>query len=502
MVFHYKKCLFGYGILLYFCMLSIAFALPFNITPKVDTTFPTTYNGVIPVTAYYTIQNNTNTARYDNYIKSLPPNTIQVRENGTYADTCGAVFSLAPKGQKGDSCTLQLSVIGPVNGQDTHQNNLLFACFPGGVACAGANPQLTISLITPWSPLASLAYEIIYIASVAKDPSSFVITYKNGGSNPITTEDQWNAYEPPLDYIKNTPRHLQFNEQVFLASPGEPVGTTTFIVTDGNPPGYTWAGMSNALNAMWPYDASQYTYPSNLGPFEAGNFTTTPPPGVLKVTANYKAQYMKFYANENGVPPGTPGAIPILRFFVIDPWGNEYVMHASNKDNPAEVAAAFEAAVLPQGFTKVSRYLADDLILKPAVGPYDTFEYNLLRDNEDNTYHQSKWGTEGVVISSQIQSTGMPIWGGLSDGKIKITQSFDNLIYGGGGKNRFIFPSTLTSGTDTIADFNGPNGDTLDFDGQRYSTLVTSTGIKVYLANGANILLNDVFYFEPSWVVG
>lgn len=39
----------------------------------------------------------------------------------------------------------------------------------------------------------------------------------------------------------------------------------------------------------------------------------TPPPGVVKVTANYKAQYLKFWANQDGVAPGTPGAVALER---------------------------------------------------------------------------------------------------------------------------------------------------------------------------------------------
>lgn len=500
MVCHHKRSMFWCYFLLCFCMINVSFALPFNITPKANTTFPTTYNGVIPVTAYYTVQNNTSTQRQGSYIKSLPSNAIQVRENGTYSDTCDAVFNLAPRGQPGDSCTLQLSIIGPVNSQTTNQSELLFVCLPGGRSCAGANPQLAISLVTPWSPI-SVAYEIIYIANAAEYPTSFVQTYKDAGSNPVTNDTEWDDYVPPPNYTKNTTRYLQFNEQVFLASPGQSIGSTTYITTAGTPPGYTWGAMSNAINAMWPYDASQYVPPSNLGPFEAGNFTTTPPAGVVKVTANYKAQYMKFYANENGVPPGTPGAVPILRFFIVDPWGNEYIMHASAQDNPTDVQTAFEAAVLPTGFTKIARYLEADFILQPATGPDNAFEYNLLRDNQNNTYHQYHWGAEGIVITSQIQAAGMPIWGGLSDNKIKITQSVDNLIYGGGGKNVFMFPSTLTAGTNTIADFNGINGDTLNLDGQSYSTIVTPTGIQLLLHNGATVILNGVFYFEQSWVI-
>lgn len=497
-----KKFTWVSAIALSLSMISTAFCLPFSITPKTGTDFPTTYNGVIPKTAYYTIQNNTHSTRIGNYIQSLPPNAIQVRDNGTYPNTCGAVFNLAKKGEPGDSCTLQLSIIGAINGQTNDPSNLIFACLPGGISCAGAIPSLNIQAVSPWVPI-SVAYEIIYIGNALSNPKTFLQTYKSGGTNPITTEDEFDAYIPPPDYTKNTPRYLQFNESVFLASPGEPVGTTTYITTEGTPSGYTWGGMSNVINAMWPYDPSQYpSPPSNLGPFEAGNFTTTPPAGVVKVTSNYKAQYMKFYANENGVPPGTPGAVPILRFFILDPWGNEYIMQASAHDTPAEVQSAFEAAVLPEGFTKIQRYLEKDLILMPAIGPGNTFHYQILRDNENSTYHQNRWSSEGVTPANMVQAVGMPIWGGLNNDHIKIVQSFDYTIYGGGGVNTFEFEADLTHGTETIMDFNGNNGDRLILNGVRYSTLVDVNGIHLKLDNGVLIVLNNVFYFDNTWVIG
>ncbi|MCP0914552.1 hypothetical protein NKV53_09395 [Legionella sp. 27cVA30] len=467
---------------------------------KAGTTLPTTYNGVIPTTAYYTVTNNTASPRSGNFVRSLPKNAVQVRSNGTYPDTCGAQFHLAPQGARGDSCTLQLNILGAIDGNDTNPNHLIFVCFPGGLSCAGASPQLNVKLVDPWIPL-SVAYEIVYIANAATNPRSFVQTYKDAGPNPVSTDAEWNAFIPPDGYTKNTTRYLQFNEQIFLASPGQPVGSTTYINTAGTPSGYTRGAMSNAINAMWPYDAAQYPDPpSNLGPFEAGNFTTTPPAGVVKVTANYKAQEMKFYANENGVPPGTPGAVPILRFYLIDPWGNEYIMHASAQDNPTDVKAAFDAAILPPGFRKVSRYLKKDFILRPATGPDNAFEYNLLRDNENNTYHQRKWNAKEITITSRIQRSGMPIWGGKLGNTLKITRSFDNTIYGDGGKNVFIFPTTLTAGLNTIADFN-VDGDKLDFQGQIYTPIVLPSGIRVDLENGASVLLSRIFYFDDTWVI-
>lgn len=164
-----------------------------------------------------------------------------------------------------------------------------------------------------WTPLEE-ALEIVDVSPLLGDASEPVLTYKDGGDNPIP-RDVWDAgYAPPTPYLANTTRNLQFNESSFIASPGAPEGVTTYITTAD---GYTWAYMSNAVNAMWPFDEADYAgaVPPVTDPYVAGNLVTTPPDGVVKVTANYKAQYMRFYA----VDPDT-GA-PIDRYFVIDEWG-------------------------------------------------------------------------------------------------------------------------------------------------------------------------------------
>src|SRR5439155_414662 len=106
--------------------------------------------------------------------------------------------------------------------------------------------------------------------------------------------------------------------------------------------------------------------------YYAGSLVVTPPPGVVKVTANYKGQNIKFWANENGVRTGTPGAVPLDRYFVTDQWGNEYIMHASGQLDQSQVAAAFEAAVLPGKRSDYELvFLSDDftkLILSGAAG--------------------------------------------------------------------------------------------------------------------------------------
>ena len=57
------------------------------------------------------------------------------------------------------------------------------------------------------------------------------------------------------------------------------------------------------------------------------------------------------------------------------------------------------------------------------------------------------------VLASQIEEEGMPIWGGLSATVLRMSNSFDQLIVGGGGVTTYIFPSSITAGTNTIANF-------------------------------------------------
>jgi hypothetical protein len=170
--------------------------------------------------------------------------------------------------------------------------------------------------------------------------------------------------------------------------------------------------------------------------YYAGNLVTTPPPGVVKVTANYKGQNMKFWANADGKKTSQPGAVPLDRYFVTDEWGNEYIMHASGQLDQSRVAAAFAAAVLPPGWTKSTRQLKEDLILTPAEGADGSFHYLVFRDSADNTYHQIGWSRWGS-LSAQVK--GMPIWGGQGDDHLAgdVGGARDDLMHGAGGDDVF-----------------------------------------------------------------
>jgi hypothetical protein len=283
----------------------------------------------------------------------------------------------------------------------------------------------------PWKEL-EVAHEIIDIGSVYTHPRQALPTYKGSGDNPIP-DDVWNAgYAPPSPYIANTTRNLQFNESQFIASPGQPICSTAYVTTSD---GYTWGAMSEALNALWPYDADSYTGLASRNAYYAGNLVETPLPGVVKVTANYKAQNMKFWANEDDLPAGTPGATPLPRYFIRDRWGNQYVMHASGQDTPEAVAQAFDDAVLPKGWTKFTRNLSQDLYLHPAEGADGSFHYLVVRDSADNTYHQIKWSKRGGSLQAVVDGGAMPVWGGQTSDLLKGTAGND-LIHAAGGNDR------------------------------------------------------------------
>jgi hypothetical protein len=301
------------------------------------------------------------------------------------------------------------------------------------------------------------AKEIIDAGTVLTHPDQALSTYKSADDpddpGREISDEVWADYTPPTPYLKNTTRNLQFNESKFLGSPGAPPGVTTYVQTSD---GYTWAAMSSAISAMWPYHRSDYSGLPAVNAYYAGNLVTTPGEGIVKVTANFKAQDMKFYANEGGVPSGTAGVVKLDRYLVTDQWGNVYVMHASGQTDQSQVAAAFADAVLPPSWSKQTIQLEEDLILHPAQGADGSYHYLVFRDSADNTYHQLAWGAEGISLAAQVE--GMPIWGGQTNDVLRgdVGGIRDNLIHGGGGDDLLI-PGRGNdvvwgdAGTDTVA---------------------------------------------------
>jgi len=107
--------------------------------------------GGVSVPASYIVTNNTSSERKDNFVKYFAPNVDQVI-TGAIGE-CAATFTLAKKGNPGDSCILQLLVNGSVNGRAPDPRNHLFVCAPGGISCAGTEYPLNVMK----SPLAIAA---------------------------------------------------------------------------------------------------------------------------------------------------------------------------------------------------------------------------------------------------------------------------------------------------------------------------------------------------------
>ena len=317
-----------------------------------------------------------------------------------------------------------------------------------------------------WAPL-SVAHEIINAGPIYDAPESItatLATYFGAGTNPIS-DSTWNAgYVPPYPYLENTTRNLQFNASYFIGSPNEPPGTTSYITTSD---GYTWAAMSIVHNAMTPFKVSDYAgnSPPVLNAFAAGNWVTDPVAGAVKLTVNSKAQNMLFYARTNN----DPTQAQITRFFVKDAYDNIYIMHASASSDPAGVLANFNAATLPTGWKKYAGFLPRNFVITPAIGVNNYYEYNLLRDNKDSTYHQVYWGSKGLPAADV--SGPMDIWGGNTSDTLFGAPDHD--IYAGGG-NDVIYPG---SGSHSVID-GGSGLDTCVYVGTSADYTITK------LANG------------------
>lgn len=246
------------------------------------------------------------------------------------------------------------------------------------------------------------------------------------GDHRITAEE-WESYEPSPGYLKNTPRHAHFNEENTFSSPGMPYGQILVETIDS----YTWKFIAQTQSAVWPYNTD--LYPDTINAYQAAAIQATPAPGSIRFSSNEKNQEMIFWAREGNNPEGNP----ILRYFITDTWGNQYIMGASGASLEEEVTAAFWASELPSGWSKSTGFLPETLSLMPAIGPGNQAHYNLFRENSDNTFFQIVWGEDGESIAAQI--AGMPIWGGLTDDRLAIRTGDDNQIYGGGGLDTVIF---------------------------------------------------------------
>lgn len=199
---YFKQILLSLAVLCALCAATVSHALPFSIVPKVGTTLPVEIDAGETANAYYTVTNNTASARNNNYVKYLPPNVRQVTTGGTYPDTCGVTFNLAAKGTAGDSCTLQLNVFGAVDATDPNPRNHLFVCFPGGVTCAGTNYPLNVTVLTLVSIAVTPATQDIFIGETQQYTA--IGNLSNGTSINLSSSVTWQSSDTTVATISAT----------------------------------------------------------------------------------------------------------------------------------------------------------------------------------------------------------------------------------------------------------------------------------------------------------
>ena len=165
-------------------------AFPFSIIPKPGTSLPTTVNIGNTTSAFYMVSNSTTSTRYNNYVKWLPPHVTQI----TGGDNCDLSFTLAGKGESGDSCILELEVSGPVNGNDPNPNNHLFVCFPGGITCAGTNFPLNVTQ-TLEKTLSSISITPTIASKNLGETQQYTAIgqYSDNSTSDITTSVLWST---------------------------------------------------------------------------------------------------------------------------------------------------------------------------------------------------------------------------------------------------------------------------------------------------------------------
>ncbi len=178
-------------------LLSNAWAYVFNITP--NETLPTTITAGSTIYVGYIIQNNTLSQRNNNFIKYLPPN-VSITSGG-----CGPTFNLAPYGQSDDSCVLNLAITGAINGNDPDPHHHLFACFPGGLTCAGTAFPLNIAVVSQ-STLVSITIAPIATSILNGESIQYTATghFLDGTIQDLTFSAQWHSSNTSTVTIDNS----------------------------------------------------------------------------------------------------------------------------------------------------------------------------------------------------------------------------------------------------------------------------------------------------------
>jgi len=297
--------------------------------------------------------------------------------------------------------------------------------------------------------------EIAYVGDLGADYQGPVGVYLSGGTNPIPAE-AWATYAPPPGYIKNTSRNAEFDSVDFLTSPDSTTGNTYITTADG----YTWEFVTETISANYPFRPGDYPGQSYTSAYEAAAVTPTPPPGVVRYSANTKNAVTTWLARDDQ-------GQPIQRYFIRDAWNNVYIMQASGVADEADVERNFFSAELPRGWIKFKGYLPSDLVTHPAYDSRGVAQYNIFRDSADDSFQQIKWSPRGVGIAQRIID--MPIWGGPEADRINAPPTRDSTIHAAQGNDLI-----RVSGRNAVI-YGDAGADVAVFAGKRRQYTVTAS---------------------------
>ena len=315
-------------------------------------------------------------------------------------------------------------------------------------------------------------YKQVWLTTGGKNPS---FPY-SGGDNTVP-EDQWESFEADLGYEKIVLKNAFFDTSIetFGSSPNQPSGTYIF--------------MKDNQDNTWFYGTifKQAVIPDGLFPgddlYQAANNGLNP--GQMSLLVNDKNQLESFPAlNDDGDK--------ITYYFINDPWGNEYLAQGasssdvdSSKPGSAEALAdLFNKSVLPEGWTKSSRQLTQDFILKVAKGDHSDGiierKYNAVGDSNDILYYQTAWSSSGKLPAMKI--SGMPAWNNDEDGVLRGGNMADDLhgakgkdLLTGGRGDDYLYGN---NGRDTL---KGGQGDDVISGGKGHDRLYGNAGQNIFL---------------------
>lgn len=399
---------------------------------------------------------------------------------GIYAGSLiGKITALASHGM---ACFESVSLTQPGNGYT------LTASAPGYKSVTSTpfkvNSSLALAEAAGYkSTAAGNGYEVAYIGGIGMNYQGNVYVYIDYGTNPITSDTEFNDFNCGESWVKNTPRHATFDYANTLGSPMVAPGALT-LYTDCQ--GHTWGLIVVNISYMWPYDPSAYPSPPPIDGWQAAQTSNYVPAGEVKYSSINKNQLYLFTKTDSADKP-------ILRHLITDPWGNIYMMKSTNLayTTPAQIAAAFASSVLPAGWSKTSIYLAQDLYAIPAYNYYggESFPSALsmdIRDSADNGYSLLYWSNNGNSVPQQAEPSGvLPLFVTEGGGSLHGTPSNDQM-WGSFGDDVF-YPY---AGNDVIDGGLGLNSVVFELSSSLYA-ISTSNGVTtVSGADGVKTLTN------------